>query len=71
MKSFNYNTTDGDRIDLLSQRFYGGMYGISIIADANPEVPMYPVYPIGTSLIIPIIEDEQVIENTLLPPWRR
>ena len=71
MGSFNITTKDGDRIDQLAHRFYGSQAGISIIADANPSVPLYPVYPIGTSLIIPIIEDDQVVTNELLPPWRR
>jgi len=71
MESFNYITTDGDRIDLLAQRFYGNMQGISIIVAANLQVPIEAVFPIGTVLVIPIIDDMQIIENENLPPWKR
>ena len=71
MDTFNYITTDGDRIDLLAHRFYGSMQGVSIIADANPFVPMYPVYPLGTVLLIPLIDRIVKPINNLLPPWKR
>jgi phage tail protein X len=57
MDSFNYQTKEGDRIDLLAHRFYGGDFGISVLSDANPSVPLYPVYPLGTILIVPIIDN--------------
>jgi phage tail protein X len=71
MESFNYTTTEGDRIDALAVKFYGGNHGISIIADANPAVPVTAVYPAGTVLIIPIVEDETVSNTTDLPPWKQ
>jgi len=71
MASFNYHTVAEDRIDILAGRFYGSMAGISILADANPFVPLDAVYPIGTVLIVPLIEENQVIENQNLPPWKR
>jgi phage tail protein X len=70
-KSFNYITMDGDRIDILSNRFYGNNQGIRIIADANPNVPVTAIYPLGTVLIIPIVDDAQFTDNTDLPPWKR
>ena len=71
MSTFNYITTDGDRIDNLADRFYGTMEGISIITDANPSVPLYPIYPLGTVLLIPIVADMEVSDNSDLPPWKR
>ena len=71
MESFNYHTREGDRIDLLAHRFYGGNFGISLLVDANPSVPMYDIYPIGTILLIPIIENMPETENINLPPWKR
>ena len=71
MISFNYITREGERIDQLSDRFYGGMHGISILADANMSVPLDAIFPMGTVLIIPIIDDTQVITNDNLPPWKR
>ena len=71
MDSFNYTTIEGDRIDNLAHRFYGGMYGISILSEANPFVQLEPVFTTGTVLIVPIIETTQTVENKNLPPWKR
>jgi phage tail protein X len=69
--SFNYITQEGDRIDTLAHRFYGGMYGISILSDANPFVPLEAIFEVGTVIIVPIIDNSQVIANENLPPWKR
>jgi len=71
MDSFNYSTVEGDRWDLLAWRFYGGMYGVSVLAEANGDVPMYPVFPVGTVLAVPIIERTRVVTNLNLPAWKR
>lgn len=71
MASFNYTTVEGDRIDTLAAKFYGGNRGIAIIADANPEVPLSAVFPLGTVLVIPIVEDNELTTNSDLPPWKR
>lgn len=71
MASFNYTTVEGDRIDTLAVKFYGSVRGISIIADANPAVPLSAIFPLGTRLIIPIIEDSEFADNKDLPPWKR
>lgn len=71
MASFNYTTVEGDRIDTLATKFYGGNRGIAIIADANPSVPLSAVFPLGTELVIPVIEDDELINNSDLPPWKR
>lgn len=71
MASFNYTTTEGDRIDTLAVKLYGSSRGIAIIADANPSVPLTPIFSLGTVLIIPIIDDTELITNNDLPPWKR
>ena len=71
MASFNYTTVEGDRIDLLAAKFYGSMDGIAIISDANPLVPLTAVIPQGTVLVITIVEDSEMNENTDKPPWKR
>jgi phage tail protein X len=71
MDSFNYTTKDGDRIDALAARFYGNNRGIEIIADANPDVPLTAVYPLGTILIIPIQDDTVFNQTNNLPPWKK
>ena len=71
MASFNYTTVEGGRFDTLAARFYGGNDGIAIIADANRNVPLSAVFPLGTVLIIPIVEDNTITDNNDLPPWKR
>lgn len=71
MSSFNYVTVEGDRIDILAVRFYGGNAGIAIIADANPDVPLDAVFPSGTVLVIPIIESTESQNANDLPPWKQ
>ena len=71
MASFNYITVEGDRIDTLAARFYGNSDGIAILADANPAVPLTAIFPLGTVLVIPIIEDTEIINTDELPPWKR
>lgn len=71
MASFNYTTVAGDRIDTLAAKFYGGNRGIAIIADANPGVPLSAVFPLGTVLVIPVVEDTELTTNSDLPPWKR
>ena len=71
MDSFNYTTVEGDRIDTLGYRFYGSNAGIAVISDANPAVALNAVFPIGTVLIIPIVEDNDIAKPTDLPPWKR
>lgn len=70
MASFNYTTKEGDRIDTLAYRYYGSMKGISILSDANPDVPLDAIFPTGTKLIVPIVDDSSVT-NDNLPPWKR
>ena len=71
MASFNYPTVEGERIDLLDATFSGSMGGMAIISDANPLVPLTAVFPLGTVLVIPIVEDSEMNVNTDLPPWKR
>ena len=71
MTSFNYTTVAGDRIDTLAAKFYGSNRGIAIISDANPAVPLTAVFPLGTVLAIPIVEDNDIKSDTDLPPWKR
>lgn len=71
MASFNYTTIEGDRIDTLATKFYGGNHGIAIISDANPAVPLTAVFPLGTVLIIPVVEDAVITDSNDLPPWKR
>lgn len=72
MDSFNYTTVEGDRLDILAHRFYGNNNGIAILTDANPAVPITAVYPLGITLVVPILDDTlQINDKTNLPPWKK
>lgn len=71
MESFNYTTVDGDRWDTLAARFYGSNTGIALLTDANPGVPITAIIPMGTPLVIPVIDDPQITDKTDLPPWKQ
>lgn len=71
MESFNYTTVAGDRWDTLAARFYGNNAGIAILIDANSAVPITAVLPIGTPLVVPVMDDLQIIDKNILPPWKR
>lgn len=71
MASFNYITVEGDRIDRIAVRFYGSLTGISILAEANPGVPLEAAFPLGTVLAVPIIDDSEISDKSTLPPWKQ
>lgn len=63
-------TRDGDRYDLLADRYYGDVARMPDIIEANPHAPIAGVLPSGITLAIPVIE---VAADTAeeLPPWKR
>lgn len=71
MSSLNHICTQGETWGFISNYYYGSMAGIKTIIAANPTVPIDPVLPHGTTLIIPILEntDEALIRKNL-PPWK-
>jgi phage tail protein X len=71
MASFNYRTKQGERWDLIAQDKYGSMAGIDTLINANPKVPLDPILPDGTILIIPIVDNTYSSTiTTNLPPWK-
>lgn len=67
-----HTTTDGQRWDQISTEYYGTAEKMNLIISANPDVPVYDVFPGGVVLDIPIIEKSEV-ETDLekLPPWKK
>lgn len=73
---FEVEARPGDRWDLLAYDHYGNVKYQSIIIKANIEaytnsqtkLPL--ILKAGTKIIIPIIEDDE-IDESLLPPWKR
>jgi phage tail protein X len=71
MSSFNYTTKQGDRWDTVSYAMYGSLAFMDRLIQANPAVPLDPVFPDGTVLVIPIVDDTtSALITTNLPPWK-
>lgn len=64
-------TSEGDRWDLLAWEYYGDASQYEPIIAANPEVMITPILTTGIRLLIPIIEDAELIDTEDLPPWKR
>lgn len=64
-------TSEGDRWDLLAWEYYGDASQYEPIIVANPEVMITPILTAGIRLLIPIIEDAELIDTEDLPPWKR
>ena len=69
-RALRHITSDGERWDHLADRYYGDPYGYVRICEANPFVPLYPVFPAGVLLAIPVI-DAAPAQLADLPPWKR
>jgi len=81
MNHTTYTTKEGDRWDTVAFAAYGTVNNvtnadgveqnaISIIAKANPDVPLDDIIPSGTVLYIPILEQASITQNKKLPPWK-
>lgn len=71
-----HTTIDGDRWDMLAWRYYGDQHRQTDLIEANRHLFVSPlivppmILPSGMELIIPVIDDEVIVE-TDLPPWKR
>lgn len=71
MEYLEYITKEGDRWDLIAYQFYGDPTMYEPIIVANPLIPIIPILPSGIPLQIPNIEDDEIISNEDLPPWKQ
>lgn len=67
---YSYITRDGDRWDMISQKYYNTPNLYEEIIKANPEIPIKPVLDAGIKLKIPVLEESETIQFEL-PPWKR
>jgi len=60
----------GERWDLLAWNYYGDPTLFGPLIMANPEVPIEPVLEAGLTIIVPILQNTNVVAVDL-PPWKR
>lgn len=67
MDSYNYTTKEGETWASIAWSQYKSMAYIQTLIEANPQVPIDLILPVGTKLVIPIIEVSTTIES---PAWK-
>ena len=67
MSYIKYQTTEGDRADIIAWKMYGDPYAYEGIVRANPGVSFDPVMNGGINIIVPILEVSPV--HAALVPW--
>ena len=67
---YSYITRDGDRWDMISQKYYSTPNLYEEIIKANHEIQIEPVLNAGIKLKIPVIEESETIQFEL-PPWKK
>lgn len=67
-----YLVKDGDRWDSIAFKAYGDATKVAGIIEANKSVIISAVLVAGTKIVVPILEDgDIIIDSELLPPWKR
>lgn len=68
---FEHISSDGDRLDLLAWHYYGDATAYEQIVRANPGLPIWPIYPQGVRILIPVVDApaEPELSSEGLPPW--
>lgn len=67
MRFLTYTTVAGDRWDLVAFRMYGSATNFAGIIDANPQVVIDAVLPLGLELAVPVIR--KPVAAVPAPPW--
>jgi phage tail protein X len=62
-----YTTQPDDRWDLIAYKMYGDATLFASIIAANPQVPVYPRFPLGIEVLVPVITPPQ--NTAIVPPW--
>ena len=66
-----YITKDGERWDLIAYKFYGDPLNYEPIIAANKKVPIKPTLQGGIKLYIPIIDLDEKLISSEVPPWKK
>ncbi len=70
MKVIPHTIKAGERWDSIAYRYYGDALDIARLTNANPQLALCEVLPIGAVLLVPVITHKRTNQNDL-PPWLR
>ena len=70
MKAVIHTTKEYERWDRLAYKYYGNVYNIKPIIEANPNIAIDAFIPPDTNVVIPVLS-EDISTNEELPPWKR
>ncbi|MDR2001404.1 MAG: tail protein X [Prevotella sp.] len=72
MEYINYTTSQGETWSSVAWKMYASMQGISLLVKANPGIPLDPVLPERTNIVVPILSAADIpVDNNNVPPWKR
>lgn len=71
MPNTEYITIEGDRWDTIAFKAYGDATLYPTIQSANPFIPLIDTFEGGVRIQVPILEDVESTDLSLLPPWKR
>lgn len=65
-----YTTAEGDRWDLIAQRYYGNALLIGGLIEANPHLPAAEQFAAGLTVWVPVLTAKPDNQADM-PPWMR
>lgn len=66
-----YTCPEPMRWDQIAYQAYGDVGQIDLLIRANTGLAADPILPTGTKVLIPVVDDTEVEDTSLLPPWKR
>lgn len=71
MATIPYTTKQGDSWDKIAYEVYGDPFKIKELIEANPNLEIKQIFDDGEVVNVPVLQDTTVIDEDLLPPWKR
>lgn len=62
-------TAAGERWDLVAWKYYGDPTLYGPIVMANPDISIEPVFEVGLTIMIPVLQKSNAT-SVSLPPWK-
>lgn len=66
-----YQTSEGDRWDLIAHKYYGDATMIDRLIAANPHLALAEQFTANLTILIPVIRSDTHAAQEDMPPWMR